>query len=134
MRRKDIGAVLVIIAFYAVMHLVGITCPIRFLSGISCAGCGMTRAWLSLLRLDLSSAFAFHPLFWLPVPAALLLLLRQRVPKRVFQISMGIIVALFLLVYLLRLLSPEDAVVTFAPEQGLVWRLVSRLWALAVKA
>lgn len=62
-RKNDLQAILIIAAFYAVMELAGITCPIRYLTGISCAGCGMSRAWISLLRLDAASAFAYHPLF-----------------------------------------------------------------------
>lgn len=128
MRRKDVGALLAIAAFYAAMQLVGITCPIRFLTGISCAGCGMTRAWLALLRLDFSSAFAYHPLFWLPVPGLIVLLLRRRIPKSLFRLTLAVIVALFLGVYVIRLLSPEDTVVTFAPSQGLLGRLLRHLW------
>ena len=55
-----------IVLFYVLLESLGVTCPIRFLTGISCAGCGMSRAWLSLLRLDLAGALYYHPLFWLP--------------------------------------------------------------------
>ena len=89
----------------------------------SCAGCGMSRAWLSLLRLDFAGAFRFHPLFWLPVPAAALLL-RPRLPKRVFTVGLALCGALFLLVYLIRLVLPGEIVV-FAPQEGLIWRLLS---------
>ena len=77
MHTKDIQALAAVALFYIVIESLGVTCPILFLTGISCAGCGMSRAWLSLLRLDLAGAFAFHPLFWLPVPAAALLLFRM---------------------------------------------------------
>ena len=70
MHTKDIQALAAVALFYIVIESLGVTCPILFLTGISCAGCGMSRAWLSLLRLDLAGAFAFHPLFWLPVPPA----------------------------------------------------------------
>ena len=80
MHTKDIQALAAVALFYIVIGSLGVTCPILFLTGISCAGCGMSRAWLSLLRLDLAGAFAFHPLFWLPVPAAALLLLRRKLP------------------------------------------------------
>ena len=40
----------------------GIGCVFLYLFGIPCPGCGMTRALRSLLRLDLVSAFRFHPL------------------------------------------------------------------------
>lgn len=125
MRKKDLKAVLIIAALYAGMMLVGITCPIRFLTGISCAGCGMTRAWFSLLRLDLSASFSYHPLFWLPIPAAVLLLCRRRIPKVLFQTALSAVIVLFLAVYAVRLLSPEDTVVVFAPEEGLLWRIIS---------
>ncbi len=39
-------------------------CPIKAVTGIPCPGCGMTRAWLSVLRLDIRKAFAYHPMFW----------------------------------------------------------------------
>lgn len=37
-------------------------CPFALATGIACPGCGMTRAASMLLRGDLSSAVAFHPL------------------------------------------------------------------------
>ena len=58
---------------YLVFHLVGIGCPIKFVSGISCPGCGMTRALAAVLRGDAASAFSFHPL-WGTLPLLLLLL------------------------------------------------------------
>lgn len=63
-------ALAAIVLFYLVIESLGVTCPIRFMTGVSCAGCGMSRAWLALLRGNLAEAARFHPLFWLPVPAA----------------------------------------------------------------
>lgn len=126
-RRKDLQAVGTIALFYAVIELLGVTCPIRFLTGISCPGCGMSRAWLAVLRLEWETAFAFHPLFLLPVPAAGLLLFQRRIPRRVFRWGMATICALFLIVYIARLFTPGDIVVVFAPSQGLIWRLISWL-------
>ena len=39
-------------------------CPFRNLTGIPCPGCGMTRAWFAFLRLDILTAFHYHPMFW----------------------------------------------------------------------
>ena len=125
--KSDLRAALIIAGGYAVMMLAGVTCPIRYLTGISCAGCGMTRAWLALLRLDLPGAFAFHPLFWLPVPVGLALLFRQRLPQRLVRGTVGITCVLFLAVYVVRMLQPEDQVVVFAPEEGLLYRALSWL-------
>ncbi len=38
-----------------------VPCPFRALTGISCPGCGMTRAFLLLSHLRLSEAFAMNP-------------------------------------------------------------------------
>jgi len=113
-----------IAGFYWVLGLLGITCPIKFLTGISCPGCGMTRAWLSLLRLDLAGAVAYHPLFWLPVPALALYVLRQRLPRALVWSGGALICGLFCIVYFYRLLSSASpGVVVFAPEEGLLFRL-----------
>lgn len=122
MKRKDMEALAGIVLFYVVIEALGVTCPILYLTGISCAGCGMSRAWLSLARLDLAGAAAYHPLFWLPPVVLAALLLRRRMPKRLFQGIMAGCGVLFVGVYLVRLLLPGDIVVC-EPSQGLLWRL-----------
>ena len=57
-----------LLALAAYAFLVG--CPFRQLFGVKCPMCGMTRAFLSLLRLDLREAFRWHPAW----PAALVLI------------------------------------------------------------
>ena len=121
MRRDDVGALVGIALLYLLMESAGITCPIRFLTGISCAGCGMSRAWLSLLRGDLSGAFHYHPLFWAVVPGAALLLFRRLIPERTFRGCLAVLCASFLIVYLVRLLLPGE-IVSFQPEQGFLYR------------
>lgn len=44
-------------------------CPFALCTGMACPGCGMTRAAAGLLRGDLDTALAYHPL----VPLAALL-------------------------------------------------------------
>ena len=51
------------IALLGIVYL-GLNCPIRSLTGIPCPGCGMSRAWLAALRLDILGAFSYHPMFW----------------------------------------------------------------------
>ena len=81
-RKEQVTAVLAVALFYGALQLAGITCPIKYITGISCPGCGMTRAWLSLLlRGDLKAAFHYHPLFWILVPAVPLFLCRHRSGK-----------------------------------------------------
>lgn len=63
-----------IAAVVAVFYVFQIPCLFKSAFGIICPGCGMTRAYLCLLKLDLVGAFTFHPMFWaVPVLAALYL-------------------------------------------------------------
>lgn len=58
------GYLLLILAMYKA----GIRCLFRIWPGIPCPGCGMTRACVSLLRLDIPAAFSYHPMvFFLPL-------------------------------------------------------------------
>ncbi len=63
--RECASLVAVVGAAALVLALLGIGCPIKFATGVSCPGCGMTRAWLEALQLHFDRAFAYHPLFWL---------------------------------------------------------------------
>lgn len=52
----------------ALFYGLGLSCIFQSFIGIPCPGCGMTRAVLAALRLDLQGAFRYHPMFWsLPV-------------------------------------------------------------------
>ncbi len=58
-----IYGVIIVTAFF-----LGLPCIWRFLLGFPCPGCGMTRAFFSVLRGDFAAAFTFHPMvFTLPV-------------------------------------------------------------------
>lgn len=122
--KADWAAVGAIIGIYGVMGMMGITCPILFMTGISCAGCGMTRAWLSLFRLDVKAAFYYHPLFWLPALIMLLFLFEKRIFKQWYWLW----AALFLLVYGIRMFFGEGEIVVFRPQEGFLYRMA--VWIL----
>lgn len=124
--RVDFRGIGLVAGAYLILEMAGITCPILFLTGVSCGGCGMSRAWLSLCRLDLTGALHYHPLFWLPVPAALLFLFKEDMPKRWFTMMSTVMILLFLTVYLMRLFMPQDDVVVFCPANGFFYRLLVR--------
>ena len=41
----------------------GFPCVLHELTGLACGGCGLTRAAVSLLHLDLAAAFSYHALW-----------------------------------------------------------------------
>lgn len=100
-----------------------IPCPIKFLTGISCAGCGMTRAWLSVLHLDFSAAIDYHPLFWAVPIAFLCFLLLRRYPL-FSKCTLAIILTLDIAVYLFRMFDPDCTIVTFEPTNALIYRII----------
>ena len=64
------------------LYFMDVGCLVRFFFGISCPGCGLTRAWLAFLRGDVATAIAYHPLFWLvPVVVAPAFLLGHLDPQ-----------------------------------------------------
>lgn len=121
---KDIVAVLVVVfPLYVIAGFCGITCPIKFLAGISCAGCGMTRAWIAIIRGNIEDAFYYHPMWW-SVPIVLFLtLIRNSLTKRVYRIVMCIFVIMFCLVYIYRLFN-QNEIVCVEPKQGFFYRLI----------
>lgn len=118
-KKEDWAAVAAIIGMYGMMGMMGITCPILFMTGISCAGCGMTRAWLSLFRLDFGAAFYYHPLFWLPALLIVLFLFEKRIFKQWYWLW----AALFLFVYGIRMFAGQGEIVVFRPEEGFLYRM-----------
>ncbi len=106
-------------------------CPFDFLWGVSCPGCGMTRAFLALLlQRDIRAAFYYHPLFPAVIIAAVLLAVHftglHRFGRKTKNILLSVFCVLFLIVYVLRLIfCPE--LISIRPSRGLIFSLLSRL-------
>ncbi|MBE5828216.1 MAG: DUF2752 domain-containing protein [Butyrivibrio sp.] len=120
--KEALPAILAVALIYVILYIAGIGCPIKFLTGISCMGCGMTRAYLSLLRLDIAGAFRYHPLFPIPIIAATLFLFKSRISQKIVKVLLFTTIVLFSIIYLLRILDPSDTVVVFEPESGAIAR------------
>lgn len=122
---KDLFCLVGTIVFiYAIFDFVGIGCPIKFITGISCLGCGMTRAWLSLLRFDLAAAFYYHPLFAVPPVAVVVYFLKSKINIKIYKIIMLTIVIAFITIYLYRLIFTDGDIVVFEPQNNIIFRLL----------
>lgn len=66
-----------VIAFVVLM-LLFYHCPLMYFFNIPCPGCGMTRAYLSLLRFDFAAAYEYHSLFPIPAIVFAYYLIRKR--------------------------------------------------------
>jgi hypothetical protein len=106
--------------FFSLLH---IGCPLKFITGISCPGCGMTRAYYSLMQLDINKALHYHPLFILvPLMIALYLFDFYIKPKFVKGLWAVIIIA-FLSTYLFRLFLSQNDVVEIDITSSIMLKL-----------
>lgn len=120
--KKNIPLILLLLGAVVFSYLSGIGCPFHFFTGIPCCGCGMTRACISLLRLDFPSAFLYHPLCFLLPLVVIFVILQDKIPKRVFQRCLIALVAIFILVYIIRLCNPMDTIVKINIRNGFIYR------------
>lgn len=111
----------------AVFILFWYRCPIKYLSGISCPGCGMTRALFACLRFRFADALRYHPLIVLLPAAAAVCCLEltgiHHFAKRTRNIMLWSVSALFVAVYIIRLCAGSE-IVTAHPSAGLAARIV----------
>ena len=90
------------------VYVLDILCPVRYVTGVPCPFCGMTRAWLAALRGDVAAALRFHPLFLLGPPLLLAAVWGGAGPqgaraRRVWNGALIAGAALFFVLYLFRL-------------------------------
>ena len=93
------------------LYALDIGCAFRFVTGVPCPGCGMTRAWLAALRGDLAAAVAYHPLFWAVPVAFALVFAQERLPRwrRACIAAAGVLAVAFVALWAVRLVLPADA-------------------------
>ena len=123
--KDELKAIFTIAILYFIIELLGVTCPIKYLTGISCAGCGMSRAWLSVLHGDIAMAFYYHPLFLLPVGFLALYLFKNGINPKVYKFFIFTICILFVIVYIYRIFNGNDTVISVNIRDGLLYKLIS---------
>lgn len=129
-RRSTVYIVLVclFLAALAALWYLRFGCPILFFTGVSCPGCGMTRAVWAALHLDFSAAAFYHPLVFLLPLALPVWLLRKRLSPRFLTVLAIVVAALFLIVYLFRLFSGSP-IVYARPEEGAILRFLKAVFS-----
>ncbi len=106
-------------------------CPFKFILGIPCPGCGMTRALLSCLKLDFVSAFYYHPLFGIVIISAIIWVLDHfgiiHITGKTKNILISLISIIFIIIYLLRLLYGSD-IIYIDLKEGLVYKVIQHIF------
>lgn len=124
-QRIIIAIVFIIIIGYVGVYLKGVPCIIKYFTGVSCLGCGMTRAWLAALKLDFSMAFYYHPLFFMPAIILIIILNRKRLKPKTLSGIIWTVLILFGIVYIYRMFTP-NGIVIFQPEKGLLYKIFNK--------
>lgn len=126
-RIEVITSVAAVVMLYVILESFGVTCPIKYITGISCAGCGMSRAWIALLHFNINEAFMYHPLFFLPPVVVIVMLLKSKINIKFYKIFMSTIAGAFVIVYLYRMFIGDGNVVVFEPQNNIVFRIIRKL-------
>lgn len=126
-RIEVITSVAAVVVLYVILESFGVTCPIKYITGISCAGCGMSRAWISLLHFNIHDAFMYHPLFFLPPVVVIAMLFKSKINIKFYKIFMFTIAGAFVIVYLYRMFIGDGNVVVFEPQNNIVFRIIRKL-------
>ena len=96
-------------------------CPIRFITGIPCLGCGMTRALTAILRFDFYQAFQYHPLIFL-MPIFIFRYAYLKLKCKSINRLIYIMSALFIITYIVRV-ATKNPVVDISFKDSLIYKL-----------
>lgn len=132
--KKEIEEHLKLICIFLAIFLIYILftgCPIKLFTGVSCAGCGMSRAYFSLLHLNFRDAFYYHPLFPCPVIfVAVYIMTKFGFPQKAAKAIYGVMIFLFIAVYIYRMVTPYDGnIVVFEPQNGLIFKAIKYIFS-----
>lgn len=119
---QDLIIAAAVLAAYAVWScFLPMKCPILWLTGVSCPGCGITRALLSVCKLDFAAAWSYNPMIFYLIPVAPILLMAYvRKAKKLTEVLLWITAGLMIAVYLYRLLVLHSPVLEADPSEGVI--------------
>lgn len=126
-RIEVITSVTAVVVLYVILESFGVTCPIKYITGISCAGCGMSRAWIALLHFNIHEAFMYHPLFFLPPVVVIFMILKSKINIKFYKIFMFTMAGAFVIVYLYRMFIGTGDIVVFEPQNNILFRIIRKL-------
>jgi len=105
--RNNIIYLIIAVLYVIALGIFNIDCLITYVFKIPCPACGMTRALISLAKLNFKESFKYHPMA-VPLLAAIFLGLNYNekpLHKKWVKYTVIIISILVFLVYIIRLIS-----------------------------
>ena len=128
--REGIFLIVAFFVYCILVYALQLQCPIYYVTGISCPGCGMTRAMFSILRFDFEKATYYHPLIYFCIAILPIMFIvhikKMHRAKKVLTIGISVV---FIVTYLYRFIILKSTVLLFNPEDGIFFRLISRIFS-----
>jgi len=96
-------------------------CPMVLVTGYPCPGCGLTRALLSLIRLDVRSAIQYNPSIFLWIALTLAAIVQRYIRGRSLKVLLIPLVAVFVMtiaIYVWRMIYrfPSEPPLVYEPD------------------
>ena len=106
---KHIFYILLLLLIGEGLYFFKIPCFFRFFTKIPCPSCGMTRAFLSLMKLNFYESFYYHPLL-IPSLIVAFSAIHMNVSalkfnKKIRNVCLWIFIIIFFVVYIFRLMT-----------------------------
>ena len=127
---KEYGWAAVIFAvYYVFIHLIKAAfCPLLQITGIPCAGCGLTRAFLFIIRGEFTRAFYIHPMAYVIILFLLYCVFFRYIKGsriRGFKPAFILLIAAMLIFYIVRMFLhfPDRVPYVYMRENTLAERI-----------
>ena len=122
----------VLVAIMCVIFIRFLGCPIRFFTGISCPGCGMTRACMSFIKGDILKSIYYHPMVVL-IPFGIILFVCSNVKevykkyKRIIDILWIIFGVIMIITYIIRLIIGDGNIVNIDVGNSIFIKIIKQI-------
>ena len=126
MKKKTFNIIIMFIIIFILVILGIYKCPFKYIFGISCPFCGITRAFLSAFSLDFKASFHYY-FFW---PLVLIMVIIHilyefkviKINKKIMYFFLYLFAIINLIYYFCRLFSGSD-IVYFDFTESLIYRI-----------
>ncbi len=126
--KKVLIFAIILSAYTFVMHITGIGCPFKWLTGISCPGCGLSRSVVCARQLDFAGMVENHALMPLIVGLFIFILIfEDKCSKKVKNIVYISCLSSAMIYYIYRMFILQSDVLQFNIYDGVMYKIINTI-------